>query len=184
MSSRAVPPAVAPIAGAAGNLAASLLQARPLTKDAFAPFGQVIELEGARQFDINDGTTRRFHDLAKIDTLADGGRPIVSLFRAQPRAEPVRLALMERHPLGSQAFIPLAARSYFVVVAPDAGGRPGPLQAFFTTGWQGVNYDRNTWHHPLLAVDEVSDFIVVDRGGEGHNLEEWPLADPPALRRP
>ena len=153
----------------------NLLQARPLTKEAFAPFGQVIELDGARQFDINGGTTRRFHDLAAIDTLADGGRPIVNLFRAQPRPLPLRLNLMERHPLGSQAFIPLVARPYVVVVAPDEGGRPGPLQAFLTQGWQGVNYDRNVWHHPLLALDEVSDFLVVDRGGEGQNLEESAL---------
>ena len=154
-----------------------VLRARPLTKKAFTPFGQVIELEGARQFDINGSTTRRFHDLAQIDTLAEGGRPIVNLFRAQPRAQPVRLTLMERHPLGSQAFIPLAAQRYLVVVAPDAGGTPGPLQAFISTGWQGVNYDRNVWHHPLLALDMISDFLVVDRGGDGHNLEESPLAE-------
>lgn len=154
----------------------NLLQARPLTKEVFAPFGQVIELDGARQFDINGGTTRRFHDLAAIDALADGGRPIVNLFRAQPRSLPLRLSLMERHPLGSQAFIPLTTRPYVVVVAPDAGGRPGPLQAFIIQGWQGVNYGRNVWHHPLLALGEISDFVVVDRGGEGRNLEESPLA--------
>lgn len=160
----------------------NLLHARPLTKEAFAPFGQVIELDGARQFDINGGSTRRFHDLAEIDTLADGGRPIVNLFRAQPRPMPLQLTLMERHPLGSQAFIPLAARRYVVVVAPDAGGKPGPLEAFITQGWQGVNYNRNVWHHPLLALGEVSDFVVVDRGGEGKNLEESPLADAIGVR--
>lgn len=155
----------------------TVLRARALTRKAFAPFGQVIELEGARQFDINGGTTRRFHDLAEIDTLAEGGRPIVNLFRAQPRGLPLTLRLMERHPLGSQAFIPLAAQRYIVVVAPDDNGRPGPLQAFISKGWQGVNYHRNVWHHPLLALDMVSDFLVVDRGGEGHNLEESALLD-------
>ncbi|MCJ0763862.1 ureidoglycolate lyase [Variovorax terrae] len=158
-----------------------LLQPRPLTREAFAPFGQVIELEGATQFAINGGTTQRFHDLARVDTLAEGGRPLISLFRAQPRAQPVRLTLMERHPLGSQAFLPLSAQPYLVVVAPDHGGRPGPLQAFVTCGWQGVNYDRNVWHHPLLALEAVCDFIVVDRGGEGCNLEEWPLAEPTGI---
>ncbi len=156
-------------------MTATPLRAQPLTAAAFAPFGQVIELPGARRFAINGGTTERFHDLAAVDTLAEGGRPLINLFRAQPRPRPVRLTLMERHPLGSQAFIPLAPRPYFVVVAPDANGRPGPLQAFLTQGWQGVNYARNVWHHPLLALDEVSDFIVIDRGGEGLNLEEWPL---------
>jgi ureidoglycolate lyase len=162
----------------------NVLQALPLTREAFAPFGQVIELEGARQFDINGGTTRRFHDLADIDTLVDGGRPIINVFRAQPRALPLQLSLMERHPLGSQAFIPLTQQRYVVVVAPDAGGKPGPLQAFISEGWQGVNYNRNVWHHPLLALGTVSDFLVVDRGGEGNNLEESALAGRIQVRLP
>jgi ureidoglycolate lyase len=155
-----------------------ILQAQPLTREAFAPYGQVIQLEGARQFEINAGSTVRYHDLAEVDTLREGGRPIVSLFRAQPRPLPVHLSLMERHPLGSQAFVPLAARRYLVVVAPDVDGRPGPLQAFLTAGWQGVNYARNVWHHPLLALDCECDFLVMDRGGVGTNLEEWPLSGP------
>ena len=152
-----------------------VLHPLPLTREAFSPFGEVIELAGARQFAINGGTTQRFHDLAKVDTGAEGGRPLVSLFRAQARPLPVQLTLMERHPLGSQAFIPLVPRPYLVVVAADAGGRPAALQAFITRGWQGVNYARNVWHHPLLSLHEDNDFIVVDRGGEGCNLEEWPL---------
>jgi ureidoglycolate lyase len=155
-----------------------VLRPVPLTRAAFAPFGDVIELEGAQHFPINEGSTERFHDLAKVDTDANGGRPLVNLFRAQARPLPVQLTVMERHPLGSQAFIPLAPRPYLVVVAPDLGGRPGALQAFVTRGWQGVNYARNVWHHPLLALHEDSDFIVVDRGGEGCNLEEWPLPTP------
>lgn len=153
----------------------NVLRPGPLTRAAFAPFGDVIELEGARQFAINDGTTQRFHDLATVDTGAGGGRTLVNLFRAQARPLPVALSRMERHPLGSQAFMPLLARPYLVVVAADNGGRPGELQAFITRGWQGVNYARNVWHHPLLALDKCSDFIVIDRGGEGANLEEWPL---------
>jgi ureidoglycolate lyase len=148
----------------------------PLTREAFAPFGDVIQLEGAKHFAINAGTAERFHDLARIDVATQGGIPLVSLFRAQPRPLPIELALMERHPLGSQAFIPMTDRPYLVVVAQDDGGRPGPLQAFITRGWQGVNYARNVWHHPLLALGEAGDFLVVDRGGEGNNLEEAPLA--------
>jgi ureidoglycolate lyase len=155
-----------------------VLRPLPLTREAFSPFGDVIELEGARRFEINAGTTQRFHDLAKVDTAAEGGRPLVNLFRAQARALPLHLTSMERHPLGSQAFIPLVPRPYLVVVAADAAGRPAALQAFITRGWQGVNYARNVWHHPLLALHEDNDFIVVDRGGEGCNLEEWRLRAP------
>ncbi|MES2530751.1 MAG: ureidoglycolate lyase [Pseudomonadota bacterium] len=154
-----------------------ILRPEPLTAAAFAPFGDVIELAGARQIPINAGTTTRFHDLATVDVLAAGGRTLINLFRALPRAEPVQLSLMERHPLGSQAFVPLADAPYLVVVAEDDNGRPGELRAFISNGWQGVNYARNVWHHPLLALGEVRDFIVVDRGGEGVNLEEFPLEE-------
>lgn len=155
----------------------NILKPVPLMREAFTPFGDVIELAGAQQFAINGGTTHRFHDLAKVDTEAEGGRTLINLFRAQARGLPLRLTVMERHPLGSQAFIPLLPRAYVVVVALDAGGRPGELQAFITRGWQGVNYARNVWHHPLLALHEDSDFIVVDRGGKGANLEEWGLGE-------
>ena len=151
------------------------LHPEPLTAAAFAPFGDVIELAGAQQMPINAGTTIRFHDLAKVDVLSDGGRTLINLFRAQPREEPVRLSLMERHPLGSQAFLPLADAPYYVVVAEDHNGRPGALRAFVSSGWQGVNYAKNVWHHPLLALGAVRDFVVVDRGGAGVNLEEHPL---------
>ncbi len=153
------------------------LHPEPLTAAAFAPFGDVIELAGARQMPINAGTTIRFHDLAQVDVLAEGGRPLINLFRAQPRDVPVRLSLMERHPLGSQAFLPLAEAPYLVVVAEDDHGKPGALRAFVSSGWQGVNYARNAWHHPLLALGDVRDFIVVDRGGAGVNLEECPLEE-------
>jgi ureidoglycolate lyase len=153
------------------------LHPEPLTAAAFAPFGDVIELPGAKQMPINAGTTIRFHDLAQVDVLAEGGRTLINLFRAQPRDVPVRLSLMERHPLGSQAFLPLAEAPYLVVVAEDDHGRPGALRAFVSSGWQGVNYARNVWHHPLLALGAVRDFIVVDRGGTGVNLEEFPLEE-------
>jgi ureidoglycolate lyase len=152
-----------------------ILRPEPLTAAAFAPFGDVIELAGAQQIPINAGTTIRFHDLAQVDVLSDGGRTLVNLFRAQPRDEPVQLSLMERHPLGSQAFLPLADGPYYVVVAEDDNGRPGELRAFVSNGWQGVNYAKNVWHHPLLALGAVRDFVVVDRGGSGVNLEECPL---------
>ncbi|MCC8393981.1 ureidoglycolate lyase [Paraburkholderia sp. MMS20-SJTR3] len=155
-----------------------ILQVERLTRAAFAPFGEVIELDGARHFPINGGTTERFHDLARVDVTDGGGRTLINLFRAQPRALPVEIALMERHPLGSQAFIPLQAGRYLVVVAPAGEFDPAHMRAFWTDAWQGVNYAKGVWHHPLLALDRVSDFVVVDRGGEGPNCDELQLARP------
>ncbi|MFM0038556.1 ureidoglycolate lyase [Paraburkholderia strydomiana] len=154
------------------------LQMERLTRAAFAPFGEVIELDGARHFAINGGTTERYHDLAAVDVTAQGGRPLINLFRAQPRTLPVDITMMERHPLGSQAFIPLRRGRYLVVVAPPGEFDPARMRAFWTDAWQGVNYAKGVWHHPLLALDQVSDFVVVDRGGEGNNCDELPLAEP------
>ncbi|MFM0720445.1 ureidoglycolate lyase [Paraburkholderia strydomiana] len=154
------------------------LQMERLTRASFAPFGEVIELDGARHFAINGGTTERYHDLAAVDVTAQGGRPLINLFRAQPRTLPVDITMMERHPLGSQAFIPLRRGRYLVVVAPPGEFDPARMRAFWTDAWQGVNYAKGVWHHPLLALDQVSDFVVVDRGGEGNNCDELSLAEP------
>ncbi|WP_206952107.1 ureidoglycolate lyase [Trinickia acidisoli] len=154
-----------------------ILRIEPLTRAAFAPFGDVIELEGARQIPINLGTTTRYHDLASVDVAEAGGRPLVNLFRGQPRALPFEVAMLERHPLGSQAFVPMNDKPYLVVVAPAGELAPDAIRAFVTRGWQGVNYAKGVWHHPLIALDVVSDFIVVDRGGEGHNCDEQTLPE-------
>ncbi|MEZ2130442.1 MULTISPECIES: ureidoglycolate lyase [unclassified Sinorhizobium] len=144
----------------------------PLTKAAFAPFGEVIEADPAAVRLINNGTTERFHALANVEAAGEGARVIISLFRSQPRHFPHEVGMMERHPFGSQSFSPLSNRSFLVVVAKDEGGKPGRPQAFLARGGQGVNYHRNVWHHPLMALGEVSDFLVVDREGPGNNLEE------------
>ena len=155
-----------------------------LTREAFAPFGDVIELDGARHFPINSGTTERYHDLARVDVTDDGGRPLINLFRAQPHALPVDIRMMERHPLGSQAFIPLTPCRYLIVVAPAGELDASQLRGFWTDAWQGVNYAKGVWHHPLLALDRVSDFLVVDRGGEQHNCDEQDLPQPLRLALP
>lgn len=148
------------------------LLVEPLTRTAFAPFGDVIEASDAVQhFSINDGNTERYHDLAHIDPGADG-KVIVSIFRGQPRALPFEVTMMERHPRASQAFIPLSGRPYLTVVAL-AGAAPtaGQLRAFLCQADQGVNYARGVWHHPLLALGQTSDFLVVDRSGPGDNCD-------------
>ncbi|CAM2178198.1 Ureidoglycolate lyase [Paraburkholderia sacchari] len=148
-----------------------------LTREAFAPFGDVIELAGAKQIPINLGTTIRYHDLAKVDVTDENGRTLVNLFRGQPRALPFEIKMLERHPLGSQAFVPLNDKPYLVVVAPAGELDVTKIRAFVSHGWQGVNYAKGVWHHPLIALGEVSDFIVVDRGGDGLNLNEQDLPE-------
>ncbi|HMN70878.1 MAG TPA: ureidoglycolate lyase [Rhodoblastus sp.] len=147
----------------------------PLTREAFAPFGGVIDVEGMKAVTINQGFARRYDGQAKIDVGAQGGSVNVSLFTAQPRPAPIEIALMERHPLGSQLFAPMQERPWLVVVCGDPRDA-ATYRAFRATGRQGVNYARNVWHHPLLALDENSLFLVVDRAGPGNNLEEYELS--------
>ncbi|GAA5182570.1 ureidoglycolate lyase [Niveibacterium umoris] len=153
----------------------STLPIEPLTREAFAPFGDVIEASDAvRHFPINGGNTERYHDLARLDPGGDG-RIIASIFRGQPRSLPFSITMLERHPRGSQAFIPLNGRDYLVVVATAPAA--GALRCFLARSVQGVNYAAGTWHHPLLALDAVSDFLVLDRSGPGANCDEVVLGD-------
>jgi ureidoglycolate lyase len=153
------------------------LAIEPLTREGFSPFGDVIELKGAQRFPINNGTTLRFHDLARVDVAEAGGRPLLNLFRGEPRTLPFEVTMLERHPLGSQAFVPLTDVPYLIVVAPAGPLVPQQIRAFASLGWQGVNYAKGVWHHPLIALQSVSDFIVIDRGGEGANCDEERLPD-------
>lgn len=155
------------------------LKPEPLTPENFAGFGAVIDVRGVAPRVINQGTTKRFHDLAPVDVAAQSGTPLLSIFRASPRPVPIAIELMERHPLGSQAFMPLNDTPFLVLVAEgeDAVVAPSTLRAFITDGQQGVSYARNVWHHPVLALGEETDFLVVDRGGPGENLEEYWFED-------
>ena len=150
----------------------------PLTRDAYAPFGQVIEVEGAHHYPINGGMTERYHDLAKVELGGVHPRPLVSIARSQPYALPLTLKMVERHPLGSQAFYPLAQRPFLSIVCPDEGGVPGTPRAFRCAPGQGINMAMNVWHGVLTPLGEVTDFLIVDRGGEGNNLEEYFFPEP------
>jgi ureidoglycolate lyase len=152
------------------------LVAVPLSRSAFEPFGDVIETVGDPPSPINQGWAERYHDLAQIDVTAAGGRPLVDLVRTRPRTLPMSIKMVERHALGSQAFVPLARARFIVVVAPaGATPRPSDLRAFITNGQQGVNYRPGVWHHPLLAL-QVSDFLVLHRGGPTEDCEELVFA--------
>jgi ureidoglycolate lyase len=152
------------------------LAIEPLSAAAFAAFGEVVEA-GSRFELINDGTARQFADLATVDVAAEGGQPRISIYRAETRPWPLPITMLERHPLGSQLFMPLSRDPFVVVVAP-----PGPLpdrsniRAFVTNGRQGINCRRGTWHHPLIAL-AAGEFLVLDRAGPGANCDEFFFAD-------
>lgn len=142
----------------------------PLTAAAFAPYGDVLDTSGAPDKMINQGMCERYHDRATID-IVDGTAGI-SIFKATPRSFPIDLDMMERHPEGTQAFLPMNFDAFVVIVAPDVNGAPGVPRAFLTAAGQGVSYNRGTWHGVLTPLHAPGLFAVVDRIGEGPNLEE------------
>ena len=149
-----------------------LLRAAPLHGASFAPFGDVIETEGRASCAINENTCRRFDDLAQVDVLERGGRPLISIFMASPRPLPLPIRMLERHPLSSQAFYPLEGQPFLVVVAENGASPVAErIRVFLSSGAQGVNFRRGTWHHSLIALERSSQFLVVDRGGPGENCE-------------
>lgn len=143
---------------------------RSLTADAFAPFGDVLDCAGDPDKIINQGLCGRYHDRARLD-FADG-RAGISLFNATPRNLPLLLDMVERHPDGSQAFIPMSHQPFLVIVVPDENGKPGTPLAFVTTPGQAINYHRNIWHGVLTPLHAPGLFAVIDRIGTGANLEE------------
>ncbi|MDQ7070958.1 MAG: ureidoglycolate lyase [Rhodobacterales bacterium] len=146
----------------------------PLTQDAFAPFGDVLEAAGQPDKIINNGFCGRFHDRAQLD-FGPQGRAGISVFKAQPRALPYTLDLMERHPDGCQSFIPMSLEPYLVIVAEDDNNTPINIRAFIAQAGQGINYHRNIWHGVLTPLAAPGLFAVVDRIGDTPNLEEFLL---------
>ena len=143
---------------------------RPLSAAEFEAFGDVIDASGEPDRIINQGLCGRFHDRARLDF--GSGRAGLSLFKAEPRSLPLTLELVERHPEGSQAFVPMHREPFLVVVAPDMAGRPGTPIAFRTQPGQAINFLRGTWHGVLTPLAEPGLFAVLDRIGDGPNLEE------------
>lgn len=143
-----------------------ILNVEPLTAEAFAPFGDVIYDNADTSVEINTGYTTRFHALATAD-VGDSSA-IMSIFRGRTR--PMEIGMLERHPLGSQAFMPLNEANWLAVVAQEP--TPESCKAFLCKGSQGVQYARNVWHHPLLVLDNSQDFLVIDRANGDGNLEE------------
>ena len=144
--------------------------------DSFAAFGDVLDCSGEPDRIINQGMCGRFHDRARLD-FSDG-RAGVSLFRAELRRLPMVLEMVERHPDGSQCFIPMSMDPFLVIVAPDTNGTPGTPLAFRTAPGQAINFHRGTWHGVLTPLAGPGLFAVVDRIGTGANLEEYWFKSP------
>ena len=154
------------------------LVTKPLTKEAFAQFGDVIEIDGAQHFDINEGAVERYHDLADVQIdVNNGGRAIISYFKInEAKGFPHTFNLVERHPNGSQAFIPMFDAPVAIVVAPkDEDPTNENLRAFLSNGKQGFNFHAGVWHMPLVSEEKDRMFVVVDRAGPGNNCDELTL---------
>ncbi len=152
------------------------LNLKPLTQEAFVPFGDVIQKQGHYPEEINYGQTRKYTGLAQVDVGDEEGTATVHIYRSRPVSLPFRIEVMEYHPLGSQAFIPLHSRPFLVIVAPAAEILPfESIQGFFTNGEQGVNLKKGVWHHYQLSLIENCDYLVIERDGPGVNTIEQHL---------
>ncbi len=158
------------------------LNIQPLTRNAFAPYGDVISTAEAMDvIKINEGNTQRFDNLAKLSICSENGNPCLSIFRSNPLPLPITIYALENHPLASQAFFPLSKRPYLVVVAPPGELNERQIAAFLASPDQGVNYYPGTWHHYSLALEEESDFLVIDSQMEQSNCNEITLSTPRQL---
>lgn len=152
-----------------------MIKAQPITTEAFAPFGELLVPRASPDRMINQGRCERHHALATVER--GGGEAIISIFRSESVSLPYECTLLERHPLGSQAFMPLGPDAWLSVVAPDDNGNPGEPLAFIVPSGMGVNLHAGVWHGVLTPLDRPADFLVVDREGDGVNLDER-LIDP------
>ncbi|GGB05778.1 ureidoglycolate lyase [Allosediminivita pacifica] len=153
-----------------------MIQIQPLTAAAFAPYGDLLDTEGTPDKLINQGLCGRYHDRATLD-FGEDGRAGISLFSAEPRALPYSLEMVERHPEGSQAFIPMHRNPWLVIVA-GPGDTPGPIEAFEVAPGQAINLHRGTWHGVLTPLHAPGLFAVIDRIGDTPNLQEHWLDTP------
>ena len=143
---------------------------KPITKENFSKFGDMITTDNIKPIEINEGYAKRFDGIANLNTSKDNGETTICIFSALKRSFPMKIDMMEKHPLGSQAFIPMKQTTFLVLVAPE-GNKPdlNKIEAFIIPQDIGVNYNPGTWHFPLIATEDMN-FLVVDRKGSGDNL--------------
>ena len=141
-----------------------------ITKENFSKFGDMIATENIKPLEINNGYAKRFDEIAKINTSSENGETTISIFSALKRSFPMKIDMMEKHPLGSQAFIPMKETTFLTLVAPE-GEKPDieKIESFIVPKGIGVNYKANVWHFPLISTEDMN-FLVVDRKGSGDNL--------------
>ena len=147
-----------------------IINPKPITKENFSKYGDVITTKDIKPLEINDGYAKRFDGIANLDTSIDGGETTICIFSALKRSFPMKIDMMEKHPLGSQAFIPMQETTFLVLVAPK-GGKPNinEIESFIVPPHIGVNYNPGIWHFPLISTKDMN-FLVVDRKGSGDNL--------------
>ncbi len=144
---------------------------KPITKENFSKFGDLITTKDIEPITINDGYAKRFDNIAKLDTSKENGKTTISIFSALKRIFPMKVHMMESHPLGSQAFIPMKETTFLCFVAPS-GEKPdlNKIESFIIPPGLGINYKPGTWHFPLISTEDMN-FLVVDRKGAGDNLK-------------
>ena len=147
-----------------------IINPKPITKENFSNFGDMITTNDIKPLEINNGYAKRFDGIANVDTSQDNGKTIISIFSALKRSFPMKIYMMEKHPLGSQAFVPMKETTFLVFVAPK-GNKPNlnKVEAFIVPPGIGVNYNPGTWHFPLISTENMN-FLVIDRKGSGDNL--------------
>ena len=147
-----------------------VIKPKPINKENFKKFGDMITTADIKPIEINEGYAKRFDGIANLDTSKDNGETTISIFSALKRSFPMKIDMMEKHPLGSQAFIPMKQTTFLVLVAPE-GNKPdlNKIEAFIVPPEIGVNYNPGIWHFPLIATEDMN-FLVVDRKGSGDNL--------------
>ena len=147
-----------------------VIKAKKITKKKFSKFGQLIDTSKKNPININDGYAKRFDNLINLDISKKKGEAIVSIFKAKKRRFPMKIDMMEKHPLGSQAFIPMKETTFLAFVAPkEEKLNLNKIEAFIIPPGIGVNYNPGTWHFPLISTEDMN-FLVVDRKGSGDNL--------------
>ena len=147
-----------------------IVKPKPITKENFKKFGDMITTANIKPLEINNGYAKRYDGIAKLNTKKDNGESTISIFSALKRSFPMKVDMMEKPPLGSQAFIPMKETTFLVFVAPE-GDKPDikKIESFIIPKGIGVNYNPGIWHFPLISTEDMN-FLVVDRLGEGNNL--------------
>ena len=147
-----------------------LITRRPINKENFSKFGDIITTKDIKPIDINNGYAKRYDGIANLNTSNENGETTISIFSALKREFPMKIDMMEKHPLGSQAFIPMKETTFLCFVAPE-GQKPDlkKIESFIITPGIGINYKPGIWHFPLISTEDMN-FLVVDRKGSGENL--------------